>query len=168
MEGILDFCDFGDVCVRIPPRKRSPFLRSKCDHEPTVCSVVFHCFFECPFLLILCDLECPETPFWEAFGITFPAEARNQKSVFGLHRRVRIAYPAFRKMHFSQFVPSFFLKPCAGGHFDSILVFGGLPRGTLGHHFGGRGCKKMRSEKTMQKVFKNGSAGHASKGLWAP
>ena len=27
--------------------------------------------------------------------ITLPAETRNQKSVFGLHRRVRIAYRAF-------------------------------------------------------------------------
>ena len=56
-----------------------------------------------------------------------------------------------------------FLKPCTGGHFDTILVFWGLPRGTLGHHFGGRGCKKMRSEKMMQKVFKNGCASCAGK-----
>ena len=34
---------------------------------------------------------------------------------------------------------------------------------SLGLHFGGRGCTKMRSEKMMQKVFKNGSAGHAAK-----
>ena len=69
-------------------------------------------FFECPFFLIFCDLGCPEAPFWEAFWITFPAEARKRKSVFGLHRRVRIAYPAFRKMHFSATF--------------SILVFGAL------------------------------------------
>ena len=104
------------------PRKNSPFLRSKCDHEPTFCSVVFQGFFECPFFLILCDLECPETPFWEAFCITFPAEARNQKSVFGLHRRVRIAYPAFWKMHF-----------CAT---FSILVFGALRRKSFWLDFG--------------------------------
>ena len=52
--------------------------------------------------------------FWEAFLITFSAEARNQKSVVGLHRRVRIAYPAFWKMHFSATF--------------SILVFGALRR----------------------------------------
>ena len=102
------------ILMSFSVRKRTSFLRSKCDHEPTFCSVVFHCFFECPFFLIVCDLECPETLFWEAFGITFPAEARNQKSVFGLQRRVRIAYPAFWKMHF-----------CAT---FSILVFGALRR----------------------------------------
>ena len=100
------------ILTTLPPRNPSPFLRSKCDHEPTFCSVVFQCFFECPFFMILCDLECPETPFWEAFSISFPAEARKGKSVFGLHRRVRIAYPAFRKMHFSATF--------------SILVFGAL------------------------------------------
>jgi len=67
------------------------------------------------------------------------------------------------KCTFPQLFSSFFLKHCVGGHFDSILVFLGLPRGTLGHHFGGRGCKKMRSEKMMQKVFKNGCASYAGK-----
>ena len=42
------------ILETLPPRKNSPFLRSKCDHEPTFCSVVFQCFFECPFFLILC------------------------------------------------------------------------------------------------------------------
>ena len=95
-----------------PPRKGTSFLRSKCDHEPTFCGVVFQCFFECLFFLILCDLGCPGTPFWETLCITFPAEPRKGKSVFGLRRRVRIAYPAFRKMHFSATF--------------SILVFGAL------------------------------------------
>ena len=77
------------------PRKGTSFLRSKCDQEPTFCSVVFQCFFECQFFLIFCNLGCPGTPFWEAVWIIFPAEARKRKSVFGLHRRVRIAYPAW-------------------------------------------------------------------------
>ena len=34
---------------------------------------------------------------------------------------------------------------------------------TLDHHLGGRGCKKMRSEKMMQTVFKNGCASSAGK-----
>ena len=48
-------------------RKTSPFLRPKCDQEPTFCSVVFQCFFECPLFLIFCDLGCPEAPFWLHF-----------------------------------------------------------------------------------------------------
>ena len=48
-------------------RKRTSFLRSKCDQEPTFCSVVFQCFFECPLFLIFCDLGCPEAPFWLHF-----------------------------------------------------------------------------------------------------
>ena len=67
------------------------------------------------------------------------------------------------KCTFSQLFPSLCLKHCAGGHFDSILVFWELPRGTLAHHFAGWGRKKMRSEKMVQKVFKNGCAGHATK-----
>ena len=59
------------ILETLPPRKSSPFLRSKCDQERTFCSVVFQCLFERPFFLILCDLECPEIPFWEGFGSHF-------------------------------------------------------------------------------------------------
>ena len=59
------------ILETLPPRKTSFFLRSKCDHEPILCSVVFQCFFEYPFFLILYDFECPEAPFWEAFGSHF-------------------------------------------------------------------------------------------------
>ena len=34
---------------------------------------------------------------------------------------------------------------------------------SLGLHFGGRGCTKMRSEKNTKKVLKNGSAGQSVK-----
>ena len=101
--------------------------------------------------------------FRRLFGSLFRPKRENEKvcldctGVCGLHIQLS------GKCTFSQLFSSFFLKPCAGGHFDSILVFWGLPRGTLGHHFGGRGCKKMRSEKMMQKVFKNGCAGCAGK-----
>ena len=101
--------------------------------------------------------------FWEAFWITFPAEAQKRKRVFGLHRRVRIASSFPENALFRLLFHPFFSEPCAGGHFDPIYVFLGLPWGTLGHHFGGRGRFWGRSEKMMQKVFKNGCASCTAK-----
>ena len=114
------FCDFGDTAAA----KKTSLFEVRMRPRTHFLQCCFSLFFECPFLSILCDLECPETSFWEAFGITFPAEARNQKSVFGLHRRVRIAYPAFWKMHFSATF--------------SILVFGALRRKSFWLDFASR------------------------------
>ena len=113
----------------------------------------FSMFFESSFFLILWDLGCPEAPFWEAFWITFLAEARKRKSVFGLHRRVRIAYPAFRKMHFfSQLFPSLFLKHCAGGHFSRFVRFFALLRLPVWHLLAPV-VVKNRSGKMVRKVI---------------
>ena len=54
--------------------------------------------------------------------MVFPAEARTQKSVFGLHRRVRIAYPAFRKMHFSATFSIPFFEALRGRSFFQICA----------------------------------------------
>ena len=86
-EDTSDFRDFGDLSAA---KKQSLF-----EVIFDTFWMQFLLFFQCPFFLIFCDLGCPEAPFWEAFWITFLAEARKRKSVFGLHRRVRIAYPAF-------------------------------------------------------------------------
>ena len=48
-------------------RKGQSLFEVKIDQEPTFCSVVSHCFFECPLFLIFCDSECPEAPFWLHF-----------------------------------------------------------------------------------------------------
>ena len=121
----------------------------------------FLVFFECPFFLIFCDLGCPEAPFWEAFWITFLAEARKRKSVFGLHRRVRIAYPAFPNcIIFGDFLAGA-LRKASGTRCLTILSDFGLPGGD---HLAPKRHQKMRPKK----VVKNGHASSTSNGLWAP
>ena len=46
-EDISDLCDFEDV----PGAKKMSLSRSKCDDEPTFCSVVFLMFFRVPTFL---------------------------------------------------------------------------------------------------------------------
>ena len=56
--------DFGDISAA----KGQSLFGVKMRHEPTFGNAIFQCFFECSFFSIMCDLECPEAPFWEAFG----------------------------------------------------------------------------------------------------
>ena len=94
-------------------------------------------------------------------GFTFPAEARKRKSVFGLHRRVRIAYPAFPNcIIFGDFLAGA-LRKASGTRFLTILSDFGLPGGD---HLAPKRHQKMR----RKKVVKNGHASQASNGLWAP
>ena len=106
--------------------------------------------------------------FGRLFGSLFKPKREKEKvcldctGVCGLHIQLS------GKCTFPRLFQSLFLKHCAGGHFDTILVFLELPRGTLGLHFGGRGCKKMRSEKMTQNRFEKGGSVHTAQGLWAP
>ena len=93
--------------------------------------------------------------------IIFPAEARTQKSVFGLHRRVRIAYPAFPNcIIFGDFLAGALWK-ASGTRFLTILSDFGLPGGD---HLAPKRHQKMRPKK----VVKNGHASSTSNRLWAP
>ena len=121
----------------------------------------FKVFLSSQFSGFFCDLGCPEAPFWEAFWITFLAEARKRKSVFGLHRRVRIAYSAFSScIIFGDFLAGA-LRKASGTRFLTILSDFGLPGED---HLAPKRHQKMRPKK----VFKNGHAGSAGNRLWAP
>ncbi len=101
--------------------------------------------------------------FWGAFGRLFGSLFRPKREkekvcldctgVCGLHIQLS------KKNTFSQPFPAFFSDSCAGGYFAWILVFWGLPWGTLGHQFGGRGRllgrPKKRSKKRTRKKQKN-------------
>ena len=89
--------------------------------------------------------------FGRLFGSLFRPERENEKvylnctGVYGLHIQLS------KKYALGQLFPAFFSDSCAGGHVAWILMFWGLPWGTRGHHFRGRGPllggPKKRSKK---------------------
>ena len=95
------------------------------------------------------------------FFYNFSGRSANTKSVFGLHRRVRIAYPAFPNcIIFGDFLAGA-LRKASGTRFLTILSDFGLPGGD---HLAPKRHQKMR----LQKELKNGNAGSAGNRLWAP
>ena len=94
--------------------------------------------------------------FGTLFGSLLRPERENEKvcldctGVSGLHIQLSKKYTV------EQLFPAFFSDSCAGGHFAWILVFWGLPWGTLGHPFGGRGRllgRPKRRSKTRTPLF---------------
>ena len=102
----------------------------------------------------------PRLHFGRLFWITFLTEARKRKSVFGLHRRVRIAYPAFPNcIIFGDFLEGA-LREASGTRFLMILGDFEVPEGD---HLAPKSHQKMRPKKRL----KNGNAGSAGNRLWA-
>ena len=94
--------------------------------------------------------------FGRLFGALFRLRCENKKTcldctgVSGLH------IPLSGKCSFPSLFLSFFSEPCAGGPFDSIFVFLGLPWDTPGRHFGGRGRLLGRPKKRSKKSARPG------------
>ena len=99
--------------------------------------------------------------FWELFLepwiSCFSLVLKRKSHIFGGRRDSKLEL-------FRGLVPGSILGGLRGEIFGDFDDFGS----SLGLHFGGRGCTKMRSEKNIEEMLKNGSAGHASKRLWAP
>ena len=130
------------ILETIPPRKGTSFS----DHFWYFLYTVFCVFPNAMFFFDLWDFGCPKAPFRETFWITFLAEVRKQKSVFGLHRRVRIAYAAFPNWSIFHDILEDALREASGTRFFMILCDFELPGDD---HLVPKSHQKMRPKKRL-------------------
>ena len=65
-----NFDDFWDRCEnKLEKGTRGP--PPKASSNPLFAVLWFGCFFRVFSVLVFCDFECPETPFWLQFGLLF-------------------------------------------------------------------------------------------------
>ena len=164
---ILQISRIFEILGKFRLRKSSPFLRSKSDQEPTFCSVVFQCFFECPLFSIFCDLGCPEAPFWLHFDSFLGALGlwKNSWKCVTIVKFRGLA-PSKRSLFAGLDQESVLMRS-----FSRFLRFCDLLRFPFGHLLAPVVLKKQvwkNSANSVRKWACESSGEFMSPGLWAP
>ena len=164
-ENISDFCDFEDASGA----KKQVTFETLFRHFLTIFAFLCASFFcmnsgmgsRSVFSWMLDDVEELLGGFFDHFS---GRSANTKKCVWTAQACADCISSFPENALFRNFFHPYFRSPAREAMLARFWCFWN----SHGLHFGGRGCTKMRSEKKMQKVFKKGSATHASKGLWAP